>query len=74
MGDGSGYLFCCKLLMIVGKWSSLELMCSGRWSVLPILCIIVQWGRWRGKQDCENFCSAISLLLPCFLSLWVDVD
>ena len=33
--------------MIVGKWSSLELMCSGRWSVLPILCVLL--GRKQGN-------------------------
>ena len=46
-----GHLLCCKLWMIVGKWSSLELMCSGRWSVLPILCVIVE-GVCGGGGDC----------------------
>ena len=36
--------------MIVGKWSSLELMCSGRWSVLPILCVIVDGGGGGGEE------------------------
>ncbi len=55
-GDEScmhGYLLRCKLVMIVGKWSSLELMCSGRGSVLPILCGVVWWGEGGAEREAQ---------------------